>query len=88
MQWPLSTLGARVETEWNKVFPAIRDHLITLIKNHECAYLDPQSIITDDSCLVMTTDASDFAVAVSLFRVKMGDTTQVTVEHLKDPKVI
>ena len=39
-------------------------------------------MISDESCLIMTTDASDTAVAVSLFRVKVADAKSVTKADL------
>ena len=56
-----------------------------LITPNERAYLDPRSIISKDSCLIMTSDASDTAVAVSLFRVLKPDATMVTPEDLRNP---
>ena len=52
--------------------------------NRPWAYSDPATIISDTSCLVMVTDASDTAVAVSLFRVLKGDASTVTKADLLD----
>ena len=59
--------------KWKEVFPPIRSRLLQLMVNRPWAYCDPATIISDTSCLVMVTDASDTAVAVSLFRVLKGD---------------
>ena len=67
---------------WNATFPDVRDRLFALMANRPWAYCDPKSIISDDSCLIMTTDASDTAVAVSLFRVKKSDAKAVTKSDL------
>ena len=56
---------------------------------HGRAYadIDPRSLLSDNSCLVMTSDASDTAVAVSLFRVLKPDAATVTKDDLLDPTV-
>ena len=61
--------------------------LLELMKNRPWAYADPCSLISDNSCLVMTSDASGTAVAVSLFRVLKPDATTVTKDDLLDPTV-
>ena len=73
-----------IASEWSIAFPPIRDKLFSLMKNLPWAYCDPASIISDDSCLIMTTDASDTAVAASLFRVKIGDAKAVSKSDLLD----
>ena len=72
---------------WDSVFPAKRDRILQLMKNRPWAYADPRTLISDNSCLVMTTDASDTAVAVSLFRVLKPDAATVTKDDLLDPKL-
>lgn len=69
---------------WKSVYPPIRDRLLTLMKNRPWAYCDPHTIIDDDHCLMMTTDASDTAVAVSLFRVNRSDAANVSKADLLD----
>ena len=64
--------------KWKEVFPPIRSRLMQLMVNRPWVYSDPATIISDDSCLVMVTDASDTAVAVSLFRVLKADASTVT----------
>lgn len=56
-----------------------------MMKKREWAYLDPRTILNDDTCLVMTTDASDSAIAITLFRVKKANAATVTKEDLLDP---
>ena len=58
-----------IPSKWKEVYPPIRDRLLTFLVNRPWAYSDPATIISDSSCLVMVADASDTAVAVSLFRV-------------------
>ena len=72
---------------WTNTYPPIRDKLLGMMRKRAWAYLDPNSIIDDESCLVMVTDASDTAVAVTLFRVKRADAAQVTKTDLQDPTV-
>ena len=55
--------------------------------NRPWAYCDPATIISDTSCLVMVTDASDTAVAVSLFRVLKADASTVSKADLLDPSL-
>ena len=73
-----------IPSSWLKVYPPVRDRLLSLLRNSPWAYCDPASIISDASCLVMVTDASDTAVAVSLFRVKVSDASTVTKADLLD----
>ena len=70
-----------IPSSWLKVYPLVRD---ILLRSSPLAYCDPASIISDVSCLVMVTDASGTAVAVSLFRVKMSDASTVTKAGLLD----
>ena len=69
------------------MYPPIRDRLLTLLANRPWAYSDPATIISDGSCLVMVTDASDTAVAVSLFRVQKPDASTVSKDDLLDPTI-
>ena len=66
------------------MFPPICDRLFSLMTNQPRAYCDPTTVVSDDSCLIMTTDASDTAVAVSLFRVKAADAKTVVKADLLD----
>ena len=74
LQWPQECLDACQE---------LNDH----ITNQPLASWSPASLLTEHTCLVAMTDASDDAIAISLFVVKMADARQVTKEHLKDPKM-
>lgn len=56
--------------------------LLKLMNKLPCAMCEPRSVISDESCMVMTTDASDTAAAVSLFRVKKPDADTVITEGL------
>ena len=58
-----------------------------MMKQRDWAYLDPKTNISDEKCLVMTTNASDTAVAVTLFRVKLPDASTVTKEDLVNPEM-
>ena len=57
------------------------------IANQPLAHWSPHSILTALTCLIAMTDASDDAVAISLFVVKQSDARNVTKEHLKDPNM-
>ena len=73
--------------KWKEVFPPIRSRLLQLMVNRPWAYCDHATLISDTSCLVMVTDASDTAVAVSLFRVLGADASTVTKAGLLDPSL-
>ena len=73
--------------KWAAVYPPVRDKLLSLIKKQPWAYSDPRKIISENSCLIMTTDASDSAVAATLFRVSKPDAASVTKEDLLNPAV-
>jgi len=77
----------RLASKWATVYPPIREKLLSLMSKNPWAYCDPRSIISDESCVVMTTDASDTAVAVTLFRVKKSDASLVTKDDLKNPEI-
>ena len=70
---------------WETAYPPVRDKLLSLMKKRPWAYCDPRSIIDDNHCLVMTTDASDTAVAVTLFRVNKPNAADITKDDLTDP---
>ena len=67
-----------------EVHPPIRDRLLALLVNRPWARSGPAAIISDASCLVMATDASDTAVAVPLFRVQKPDAPTVSKDDRLD----
>ena len=48
------------------------------------AHTRPEDLITDDSCLVIMSDACDEGVGAGLWRVMKPDASTVTIEDLKD----
>ena len=48
------------------------------------AYSNPDGLITDDTCLVIMSDASDIGVGSALWHVKRADASKVTIEDLQD----
>ena len=57
------------------------------ITNRPLAYWSPHKCLTEKTCLVAMTDGSDDAVANNLFVAKIPDARDVTIDHLKDPKI-
>ena len=51
------------------------------------AHTKPEDLITDESCLVIMSDACDEGVGAGLWRVGRADARDVTIEDLKDRRI-
>ena len=51
------------------------------------AHTRPEDLITDDSCLVIISDACGEGVGAGLWRVRRADAKDVTIEDLKDIRI-
>ena len=69
---------------WTREFPPLHARLKSLLHNTPRLALDPATIVSENSCLIQVTDASDTGVAVSLFRVHIADASTVTKDDLLD----
>ena len=69
---------------WTREFPPLHNRLKSLLHNIPRLALDPATMVSNESCLIQVSDASDTGVAVSLFRVLIADASTVTKEHLLD----
>jgi site-specific DNA-cytosine methylase len=60
-------------------------NLLEHITKRPLAYCSPDSIIDDDHSIAIHTDASDTSIGYSLFRCKVKDANDITLEMLQNP---
>ena len=70
--------------KWTEECKAACHELYEHITNRPYRYLKPETMIDDDHCLVIVTDASDDAIGMTLVRVNKPCASQVTEEDLKE----
>ena len=69
---------------WPQTAPSLSCLKNSLSFKHEN---ESMLMITDDTCLVIMSDASDIGVGSALWRVKRVDANKVTIEDLQDHTV-
>ena len=81
---PLHEATTKGQLTWTEECQRSLEELSSKMGALPRAYSNPDGLITDDTCLVLMSDASDIGVGSALWHVKRADASEVTIEDLQD----
>ena len=81
---PLHEATTKGQLTWTEECQRSLEELSSKMGALPRAYSNPDGLITDDTCLVLMSDASDIGVGSALWHVKRADASKVTIEDLQD----
>ena len=84
---PLHTAAAKERFQWTEECQQSVKEMERRMAKMPRAHCDPATLISDESCLIIMSDASDDGIGSGLWRVNKTDAREVTIEDLKNKDV-
>ena len=84
---PLHDAVSKTQLCWTPECQDSLEELRTRMTGRQRAHCNPDTLIDDDHCLVIMSDASDVGVGSALWLVNRADASKVTLEDLKNKEM-
>jgi hypothetical protein len=84
---PLHMAAAKERFQWTEECQQSVKEMERRMAKMPRAHCDPATLISDESCLIIMSDASDDGIGSGLWRVNKTDAREVTIEDLKNKDV-